>query len=508
MLIDSHELADNTTVETDVCIIGAGAAGISIAMEFAGSKTGVCLLESGGLALNEEIQSLSSAENRGLPYYPLDQNRQRVFGGATNLWAGWCRLLDDIDFEVRPWVPYSGWPLKKKDLLPWYEKAHSLCQLSDFDYRLEYWENRRKMNRLPVQSDRIETRIYLKSPPTRFGEFYLKDLTRADNIKVLLNGNLLKFETDEKAARVTGALAGCLGGRRFRVRARHYILAAGGIENARLLMLSNDVNPAGLGNDYDQTGRYFMEHYFFPAGAIILNSPESISESLYLPSKEISIARLFLTRSTQEEEQILNYCAGIEPAYENSPLRTLARRALKTMRTGSNDFDPLFPFVSKAKREPRRKVLRIHHIVEQSPNPESRVVLSNIKKDALGMRKIEMDWRTSPIDRRTFQRAIQIIGEEFERNGIGRLTIPSGDNDREWPPKPLQGLRGHHMGTTRMSRSPTRGVVDENCRVHKVSNLFIAGSSVFPTAGAGTPTLTIIALALRLADHLKKDLEA
>ncbi len=124
------------------------------------------------------------------------------------------------------------------------------------------------------------------------------------------------------------------------------------------------------------------------------------------------------------------------------------------------------------------------------------------------MRKIEMDWRTSPIDRRTFQRAIQIIGEEFERNGIGRLTIPSGDNDREWPPKPLQGLRGHHMGTTRMSQSPARGVVDENCRVHKVSNLFIAGSSVFPTAGAGTPTLTIIALALRLADHLKKDLEA
>ncbi len=183
MLIDSHELADNTIVETDVCIIGAGAAGISIAMEFAGSKTGVCLLESGGLALNEEIQSLSSAENRGLPYYPLDQNRQRVFGGATNLWAGWCRLLDDIDFEVRPWVPYSGWPLKKKDLLPWYEKAHSLCQLSDFDYRLEYWENRRKINRLPVQSDRIETRIYLKSPPTRFGESYLKDLTRADNIK-------------------------------------------------------------------------------------------------------------------------------------------------------------------------------------------------------------------------------------------------------------------------------------------------------------------------------------
>lgn len=510
MFIDASELPDGVCLESDICIVGAGAAGIPLALEFEGRRERVCLMESGGLEADEGMQALNRADNIGEPYFPLDQNRSRVFGGTTVQWAGWCRRLDEIDFEARPWVAHSGWPIGRSELSDWWEKALGYCELGGYDYDLEYWERHFNSRRLPIEAGRIETRIYLKSPPSRFGELYRERLGRAANIDAVLDGSVLKLETDEHASQVTGALAGTIGGKRFGVRARHYVLAAGGIENARLLLLSNDRNCDGLGNDHDQVGRYFMEHYFFPSGAIRLNPGVEFNPALYLHSAEPAIGRLFLNPKVQEEERILNYCAGIDPVYGDSPLRSLARGVRRRLWGHGGEFDPNHPFVAQAAWKgsgERRKYLRLHHIIEQAPNPESRVTLGD-ETDSLGQRKIRMDWRTSPLDRRTFLKAIEIVGSEFERTGIGRLQIPGGDNDRHWPPRPLQGLRGHHMGTTRMSDSPATGVVDRDCRVHGVGNLFIAGSSLFPTAGAGTPTLTIIALALRLAGHLKKILAA
>ncbi|MGL4618309.1 MAG: GMC family oxidoreductase, partial [Chroococcidiopsis sp.] len=143
-----------------------------------------------------------------------------------------------------------------------------------------------------------------------------------------------------------------------------------------------------------------------------------------------------------------------------------------------------------------------HLIGEQAPNPDSRITLSR-DRDKLGMNRVQLDWRLSPIDKYTIKRSQQLIAEEFERSGLGKMQIELGDDDASW-----RSLRGsyHHIGTTRMSNNPREGVVDEHCQVHGIHNLYIAGSSVFPTSGLSNPTLTIVALAIRLADRIQEQM--
>jgi len=519
---------ENTIIGTEVCIVGAGAAGITLAREFAGHSFRVCLLESGGLEFDKETQSLSEGETVGLPYFPLHTARLRYFGGTTNHWGGWCRPLDEIDFEKRDWVPHSGWPFPRAHLDPCYERAQPICQLGPFAYDAEAWEDPPTRPRLPFTGGRVLTKIWQIGPPTRFGTEYRNALARAANIRTYLNANVVEIETTRTAQKVTRVRVACLQGNRFWVSAKLFILATGGIENPRLLLLSNAVQRTGLGNQNDLVGRFFMEHPQLWSGPLLLSDaafPMTLY-ALHTVTKTAVIGCVAFAEEVQRREELLNACVFLEPqplGAEAAPrAAAVSRSPSQLVRKGSipDGFEThLGQVIADIARVPmtrtRRaagdapaRLIKLLLRPEPAPNPESRVTLASAR-DRLGKRRVRLRWQLHDRDQRSLSRAQQILAEEVGRAGLGRLRV-TRDDDEAAPAAPRDqapwtGLQGsyHHMGTTRMHVDPKQGVVDVNCRVHGISNLFIAGSSVFPTSGYANPTLTIVALAVRLADHVK-----
>jgi choline dehydrogenase-like flavoprotein len=483
---DAESIPDGTVLQTDVAIIGAGAAGITIARRLAGSRLKVLLIESGGDEAEDRFHTLARGEIVGTPYWPIDANRHRCIGGTTKVWAGWCRPLDNLDFAKREWVPWSGWPIARASLIPYYREAHEICQLGPFDYDVAAWERELKTHRLPLDERTVATKMFQLSPPTRFGSTYLPVLRRAGNVSLVYHATVLEIETTPEGKVVRALRLGTLGGSRFRVEARSFVLATGGLENARLLLLSDRYRSAGLGNDNDHVGRYFMEHLHFTFGVGVLRWPRRQFERLYSPARRRAVGRIFVAPELQREQELLNGNVMLYPA----------------SRTGT-------AWWGQAVRRPIDRLqggvmVRLAHTIEQPPNPASRLTLG-AERDAFGLRRICLDWRVGRAEQRTFQRNWRAFGHSIESAGLGKVNPAPGEDAEAWPPAELQGQRGHHIGTTRMSTNPRDGVVNEDCRVHGIANLYVAGSSVFPTAGAGTPTLTIVALAIRLADHLRRE---
>ena len=531
MLIDARELVPGAVVEADICIVGAGAAGITLAQEFIGRPLNVCVLESGGLDFSWHAQSLYEGTNVGLPYFDLDVCQIRYFGGNTNAWGGWCRPLDPIDFEHRPWVENSGWPFPAEELKLHYRRAHGLCQIAgdSYDPASAVAEIARPRARLlPFNPEKLETSVYRFSPPTRFGRVYREKLRQARNVRCYLNANVLKIRTGDDARAVSRLEVGCLSGTRFEVAAKLFVLAAGGIENTRLLLLSNDVIPDGLGNQHGLVGRFFMEHPHTKRALIATR--RSMPSALYgLSFRDAAVlARLSLPVSLRQKEELLNYSCNIHPVYlGHDTAGWLAFRKLVLSIDAGRRSDPYVRFPPYGRKrlslreafditrqfdrvtiaamlqyfQPNRLIrgFILESKSEQAPNAESRVTLDHAR-DAFGLNRVKLDWRTLPIDRRTVVRADEIIDEELRRLGIGML-MPLDPAERECWPANLEG-GWHQIGTTRAHADPKHGVVDAQGKVHGMANLFIAGSSIFPTGGAAPPTLTIVALALRLAEHL------
>ena len=488
MLNDARKVPDGTLIETDVCIIGGGAAGISMAQQWAGSSLDVTLLESGGLVADPGTQALNRGRIFGRSYFRLDEARSRRFGGSTNCWHGMCRPFEAFDFEERDWVPGSGWPFGLAELRPHYERAQRVCGLAAFDYEADRWTLAGEPP-LPFMDDAIESRVF-QIAPRRFGSLYKRALERARNINVQLNANLVELETDPDARRVERAQVATLAGGRFAVRARHFVLATGGIENARLLLASRGTRQAGLGNEHDLVGRYFMEHPHLVAGGW-LPSSASIPVGFYRAraAGEIHVVGLLTpSQRAQREERILSFASFLAQDAELPEFEDLLARFIAEM-----DGAP----------EPASRALFFMNELEQAPNPLSRVRLIE-ERDALGVPRVQLEWRLSPLDQRTLWKGPRLLARALGRAGLGRLQVLIEEDDHSWP----TGLGGgrHHMGTTRMHADPKRGVVDANCRVHGMANLSVAGSSVFPTSGSANPTLTLIALALRLAEHLTREL--
>jgi choline dehydrogenase-like flavoprotein len=518
MFVDARTLPEGSLIEADLCIVGAGAAGITIAREFRASPLRVVLLESGWFTADELTQSLYAGEVRERPYFLLDsiQTRTRYFGGTTNQWAGECRPFAALDFEQRDWVPDSGWPFDLEHLLPFYEKAQSVCQLGPFAYAARDLV-KPGARLVGFDDERFCTHALHYSPPTRFGETYRDEIRAASNVIAYLGANVVDLETPTPPVVVSGVRVACLSGNKFRVKARAVILAAGGIENARLLLQANRVQSAGLGNTYDQVGRYFMEHLYLDRAAVILAREASIGE--FYTSGRWSDGRrvrgiLELSPKVQRQEKLTNYCAVLDVEYlrqavaiSRSILGAIRRRRLPA-GAGAHLGNTIKLFAAKIaarlKLDGGKSPVRLYlvkNVMEQAPNRESRVVLADAK-DEVGCPRVALHWRLSAIDKRTAHRAHEILAEEFRRAGIGRLQSSLGGETDPWPAA-LRGAR-HHMGTTRMHPDPRRGVVDPDSRVHGIANLYVAGSSVFPTSGSANPTLTIVALALRLAGHLKR----
>lgn len=490
MLHDARSLPPGANLETDLCIVGAGAAGITLARAFIGSGLRVCVLESGGLDPDPAVQALADGENTGLPYHPLAQMRLRRFGGTTNHWSGWCRPPRAFDFQPRPWIPGSGWPFALDELEPYLRSAHELCQLGPYDYRPEFWADAPERQPLKFADGRVLTAVTQFSLPVRFGRAYRTDLERAGNVSVWLHANAVRMDTDEAGRSVTRLQGACLDGPDFTVTARHYVLSAGGIENARLLLESDHRQRGGVGNGNDLVGRYFMDHIKFEAAQFQPTRPD-LPLGYYL-RHTVRGTRMKGTLCFSEE--LLRREALLECYFEFEPLRR-APGAMGGHVAGMLS-DTAWPAAGPP--PPWSVILRL----DPAPNPESRVSLSG-QRDALGMRMVRLDWRFGELERRSFDRAARLLAAEIGRSGLGRLRLTPYEG-RQWPPPPGVAVPTgfHHMGTTRMHRDPKQGVVDENGRVHGVGNLYVAGASVFPNY-EGYPTLTLVALALRLAAHLR-----
>lgn len=495
---DARTLPDGTEIEADLCIIGAGAAGISIAREFAETKHNVILLEAGGFERDPDTQSLYDGENTGLPYFPLDATRLRYFGGSTGHWGGWCSCLDPIDFEERDWVPMSGWPFSLEDLEPYYRRAHPILDLGNYNYSVDYWGRQEdRYTPLPFDRSKVRTKVFKWSAPTRLGEKYRTEITHTENLTLWTHANVTEIETPPNGSEVTGLRVRCLNGKTHQVGAQNYILACGGLENPRLLLNSNREDSDGLGNDNGLVGKYFMEHPHVRSAK--LEVTERPRPSYTGGSREAGEPFYLLSLSPQQQRKhgLLNYNIRLYPKGMEDNERSLPEWMYKipNARGLENYVEYYFQDIT----------LDASTRIEQRPNPNSRVSLSS-QRDALGQPRIELKWSLTEEEKRTIQVASQIIAEECGRLGFGRLQLRDWvrvDGD-SWPDDVKGGH--HHMGTTRMSESPKHGVVDANCKVHGVENLHVAGSSVFPTSGVANPTLTIVAMAIRLADHLQDEM--
>ena len=533
MLIDLDKATRDMLLEAEICIVGAGAAGVALARDMLRAGRDVCLLEGGGMDFEEQTQSLFAGDNVGMEYYDLDHARLRFFGGTTNIWGGRSVPLDRIDFEKRDWVPHSGWPIKLDDLQDYYRIAHDSLELGNYDYETGIWE-KLDLSPFAFDPDEVATRFWrFDDLAERFNSRRSDDLVDSENVRIVLHANTVGLVAADNASSITSLEARTLTGRILQVRAKHFVLACGAIENARLLLASNSVEVTGIGNRFDLVGRYFMEHPHGRIAHIETRDPAAIW-ALYrkrYPVAGVPLApALVLPPSLQKRLGILNSAATFKlqkdpvhgatmskRVYLNlkhslSPTRS-GRRLWQTWR-GTQDWlqrhvsVPLLRFGVKV----NRMGLYVMARAEQAPNPDSRVRLSD-KRDALGCQRADLDWQLSALDKETMLQFGKTLQREFDRLGLGKVTTYEWleDGTPDWPVDasvgnhPIGGY--HHMGTTRMSASPRSGVVDANCTVHGYHNLHIAGSSVFTTGGWANPTLTLLALTHRLGDHLNRLLE-
>lgn len=549
MIIDYLTGERPADIGVDLCIIGGGAAGIAIARSFANSTTTVCLIESGGLSGEELSQALYEGSSAGEIDFNPGTSRMRVFGGSCNLWGGGCIPLSQQDLEPRDWVPHSGWPLSYAELQPYYARARGYCQIGEMDFAEGGFAEPGPRPVLPFDNEKLVNRFFARSP-ILFGDAYREELQRAGNVMVLLHGNLLQLMPTDDGKHVREAHIGALNGARSVVRARHYVLACGGIENARLMLLSNAVVPQGLGNQRDMVGRYFMDHPSGTLGTLKADAPHRITrpyERRRLKGEPPAFPEIALSPQFQRRHRVLNgrvHPFGVEGPLphgiralrefrsalrgerknENALLEDKLSEALRNapaghtiavppnlgmaaLKVGLGVGDLVRAAVHKLSDRPTVASSHVDLVgyFEQAPNPDSRVTLG-AELDAFGQRKVNVDWRLTSLDHQTYQFSGRMFGEEIARAGNGHFELSPWLADSNARPE-VHGT-AHHMGTTRMSDDPNTGVVDRQCRVHGMDNLHIAGSSVFPTGGWAFPTFTIVALSMRLADELRDVLAA
>ena len=512
MHIDARQLDNNSVIEGDICIIGAGAAGISIALDWENTPYKVILLEGGGFDYEDRIQELYNGKLTGHPYYPMKASRLHYFGGSTGHWGGMCSTFDDIDFVKRDWVENSGWPIKREDIAAFYPKAHDILDLGPFEWDVKYWvDQNNKYKLLPLDNNVIWSKLWHFSPPTRFGNKYKDAVINAKNIHLYTYAKVTDIKATENISSVDQLTIKNYAGKEHTVKAKYFILACSSMQNARVLLACNKQAPAGLGNDNDLVGRYFMEHVEIKSGEMWLNSKDPLLFYLMDSSTKIR-AELAISPQKQEELKVLNGSVSLMPL-------AMSKNTIPSVKLWSNDdprksLDTFHKYSNLDKRNFIQKIFSngfyqsygLFTRTEQLPNPNSRVVLSN-EKDELGVPRANLHWALSPIDKKTVRTINTLLGQQIGAAGLGRVKLYDFllDDDEQLPDYTSGGW--HNMGTTRMSDNPKTGVVDANCKVHGIANLFVAGASCYPTGAAVNPTLTVVAISLRLSDHLKKQIK-
>jgi choline dehydrogenase-like flavoprotein len=491
--IDARTVPSGTVVKADLAIIGGGPAGIAIALALANTHLKVVLLESGGMSFDAQTQALYQGSRSGAPYLTLDGSRLRFLGGSSNHWGGWCRPLDTIDFEPRDWLPYSGWPITKAELDRHFVKAHELCEAGTLYYDAASKITGDLGKPLALGPGGITTRWFQFSRmrgsilPTHFGERYAADLKKLPHLSVYLQANVTRLRLNYPGGAIRKLDVATLNGKRFTVKPKTVVLATGAIETARLLLASNDVAKTGVGNRHDLVGRFFADHPTPRDNAALVLFDGTIAP-YYLGDQithgAILRAGLFPSEAFRRSHGVMASSITVESKIALDDLGKAAV-AETAAALGVDASDAVCYSLGCG--------------MEVTPDPDRRLTLSD-ERDALGVPKIKLHMRIADQDFAKYRLTLKELGRQLleSRTGMLKLNLRSRD---DWYANLDWG--NHHMGTTRMSDDPKQGVVDANLKVHDVANLYVAGSSVFPTYGAANPTINLLALALRLADHLK-----
>lgn len=525
MFLNADEVPQNTVIETDICVVGSGPAGLSFAREFEATGVRVAILESGALDIDDFAVSLTEGEVVGLPYPDLTAIRQRVFGGAGIHWGGNVRHLEASDYDHRPEIGREGWPFSQDTLRPYYKRALEFFGLPSNSFDRAHWS---KKNGKPWRfKDRnvVSQIFHTVGEDTYDGGKYWRQLFRSSrNIRVYLSATVVDIVADADVRRIEKLEVAKRDRTRFTVRATQFVLATGGIENARLLLLCDKQQKAGLGNDNGHVGKYFQEHLTNPNFAFLIPSDPHLNLGFYkgqsLPWGDawgvlrLSDEILKKHALSNIRFQLATITNTFNENIESDGMVSLGRLAdpsnmfpnediLKHVANVIADIDYVasagYERLTKYPNYPMKKV-DVVGIGEQLPNASSQVRLGR-ERDVLGQQRVVLDWQVTETDNDIVRKTVKLLAQFVGQSKIGRIVdqIPPGVF-ADVPPKP----HFHHMGTTRMHDNPKKGVVDGNSRIHRLENLFVAGSSVFPSSGNANPTYTIVALAIRLADHLKK----
>lgn len=526
MIIDGYKLSSKKHFSCDICIIGAGVAGITLANELLDtSSLTITLVESGDEIYKQETQDLYSPEKKPDLYEDPTYNRLRLLGGSSNHWQNNTSPLDPIDFESRDWIPNSGWPISYKDIEPYYIKAAEYCGTKSDKYNLEYWSKTLNSTDLFKQSKIIETNIAkAATPPTRFFNEHGHSLKISQKITLLKNTNLVDLDYDLERQRVKEVSVSAKPGLIHTIDAKVFILCAGGIENARLMLEFNQKFNNKLGNQHSNVGRYFMDHPIIRPAILYPNKQKDFSlyqhqivsnravsgfmqfSSTFL--KENKCTNLRMPLNSQNEYEASLAIESLHMLSDNYKQNRLEKHFGKHILNILSDLDMV---LEGASRKSLNKSLfdsasdfegyKLPIMIEQTPNRNNRIKLGT-EEDRFGLRKILIDWELGQFEIDNLWRILPYMSNEIGRLNLGRIRLLKEFEDRLFGRKMY--FSHHHMGTTRMANSPVNGVVDKNLKVFTTKNLYISSSSIFTTGGHLPPTLTIAAFSVRLAKHIKE----
>lgn len=464
MLIDLEHVEYDPVCEVDVCIVGSGPSGITLALELSNQDLTCALLESGGFRASAAARELNRGVVRGQPSWPLTASRTRCLGGTSARWRGWCRPLEPGDLEPRPWIDHSGWPIRFDELAAPYRRAHAVCRAGQYWYGdPAAWASDAGVELLDLAGTGLEQRLYMFSPIQDFGDEYWHGLS-SPSIRGFVNATVTELVPSTAGDRVVRVVGRSPSGRRVTVHPRHVVLAGGAIENARIL-LAAQARALPWGGAW--VGRAFADHPHVLAGALVP------AHARWLPGYDATAAG---------------------PGGWGRMVLALPEGALRDLGVpGATAI--LQPVAAGAGRAAWAILARS----EQVPNPASRIALAD-ELDGLGVPRALVDWRLSRADLTAVAALVDRLAAALPRMGLGEVVSRMSASDPRWPADLVGGC--HHMGTTRMAADVRGGAVDRDGKVFGTDNLYAAGSSVFCTAGVANPTLTIVALALRLAEHL------
>ncbi len=550
MILTKTHFTDKQRLEADVCIIGSGPAAISIALRFANSQTNVLVISGGGWSETVTNQDLyRGVVAPGVAHESLEENRRRQFGGTSAAWGGRCIPFDPIDFKKRSWVPDSGWPITYDDLLPYYQQAAELCQIGRYEYDAQkaFPDNGPEIVAGLDSEDLVSYPLERWSPPVHFAKTYRTELESSPNIRVLLDAHVLSLQM-QTGRDLISHVDVAMGPLRLTVTARHFVLATGGIENARLLLASaNSYFPTGIGNQHDNVGRYYMAHldgtyvelkikdkqklragFERDAGGVYCRRRWWITEPaqeagkllntiffLYHPTtqnghRDVVFSSIYVAKSALAVMRQKSIVKAVSKAKQLLP--SMKEHAVNIVKNGVSQLPDMIQLGMKrmAKRRlpyvlpsKRNEYWGLYFQAEQMPNRSSRVYLSKSEKDAYGIPRAEVHIAFTEDDRESIIKAHRLFVQNFRQKDLGDIYYDEAEL-RQYLAKQINSFNSsaHHIGTTRISADPRTGVVDDQYKVYGLTNLFVAGASVFPTGGHANPTLTIVANALRLAHNL------